>query len=76
MGQKLYAGSRGRPAENFALLDTDAIFASHLYMPVFSLGNIRTPWGDAPKFGTDFSPFIVDQRDIFCGAVSKLRASD
>jgi len=35
-------------------------------LSVFSLGYIKTPWGDVPKFGTMFSAFIVDKTSGFC----------
>jgi len=59
VAEKLYAGSRSRRlAENFAPF--------HIYcLSIFSLGNTRTPWSDAPKFGTVFIAFIVDGRYIF-----------
>jgi len=48
--------------------------------PVFSLGCIKTSWGDARKFGAVFSAFIADETSLICLstclAISKLRASN
>ena len=46
------AGSRGRSAENFALLDKIRKFLRIIYsLPIFSQSCIKTPSGDGPKFG-------------------------
>jgi len=53
MVEKLYAGSRGRTAENFALLDKIRKFVRIISRcPTFSLGCVKTPWGDGPQFVT------------------------
>ena len=61
VAEKLHAGSVGRPAENFALLDKIRIFCVSL---INSLPVHQNPVGDAPKFGTVFSAFIADERCI------------
>jgi len=62
VAEKLYSGSLGRPAGNFALLDKIRTFAYHIYsLSIFSLGCIKIPWGDASKFGIVFTAFIVDE---------------
>jgi len=70
----------GQPAENLALLDKILILRIIYSLSIFSLGCIKTPWSDAPKFGIIFSAFIVDETSGFClsmcWAVSKLFASD
>ena len=44
-------------------------------LSIFSLGNIRTPGSDAPKIGTVFSAFIVDEIYIFvCRYVELFRS--
>jgi len=66
VAEELYTGCRG-PAENFALLDKMCIFLRIIYsLSVFSLGNIRTAWSDAPSLVPFCSAFIVDEKYIFC----------
>ena len=51
--EKLYAGSRGRPAENFALLDKIRIFHASFIALAHVLPRLqRNPWGDGPKIDT------------------------
>jgi len=52
VAEELYAGSRGRPAENFALLDKLRKFMCINSLATFSLSCIKTPWGDGPKLST------------------------
>ena len=66
MAEKLYAGSRGQLAENFALLDKIRIFVFDLWFIDFLPRLYKTLWGDAPTFGTIFSAFIVDETPGFC----------
>jgi len=55
MAEKLHDGSRGLTGENFALVNKIQQFLCKIYnLPIFSLGCIKTGWGDAPKFGTIF----------------------
>jgi len=67
VAEKLYAGSRGRPAENIALLDKIRIFVHHLQFIDFPSRLHYNLWGDASKFGrpTIFRAFIVDETSIF-----------
>ena len=51
-GQKLYAGSRGRPAENLALLDKICIFCISFVIYQFSPLLQQNLVGWCPKFGT------------------------
>jgi len=72
--KKLYAGSRGRLAENFALLDKIRILCIAYSLSIFSVGYIKTPWSDVPSLVAFVSVFIVDETSIFCFCpVSKLR---
>ena len=73
MAEKLYAGSRGRPAENFAILDRIRIVRIIYSLSIVSLVCIKTPCGDAPKFDT-FLSHMVDERYIFvCRYVEPFR---
>jgi len=53
--EKLYAESRGRPAEKFVLVDKIRKFLRTIYMINHFLvpgGCTKTPWDDDPKFGS------------------------
>jgi len=52
------------PAESFALLDKIRFFCVSFTVYQFS-SCIKTPWGDAAKFGIVFSTFIVDETSVF-----------
>jgi len=64
VAEKLYAGSRSRPAENFALLDKKYAFLRMIYsLTIFSIGDIKTLCDDAPNL-VPFSAFLVDETYI------------
>ena len=62
MAEKLYTGSRSRPAENFALLDKIHNFMSIIYiLLIFSLSCINPRGVMAPSLVPFCSAFIVDE---------------
>ena len=80
VAEKLYAGSRGRPAENFALLDKIVQFSAYIIysLSIFSLQVAEKPRaGDAPSLVVHlsqmkhlltyllWSPYVIEQTIIF-----------
>jgi len=74
--EKLYAKSRGRPTENFALLDKIRKFLRIISsLATISLGCMKTPCGDGFNFGTVCSTFIVEGTyDSDCPYVKPFRS--
>jgi len=75
VAKKLYTGSRGRPAK-FCPVGQNTYFVRHLYsLSIFSVGCIKTPWGDAPSLVPLCSTFIVDETFLLvCRYVEPFRS--
>ena len=69
--RKIISWKQGPISRKFRAIG-QAYFSYHLL--VFSLDNIRTPWGDAPSLVPYFSAFIIHEIYIFvCQCVEPLR---
>jgi len=70
VAEKLYAGSRGR------VVDWQKILRIIYSLSVFSLGCIKTQWGDAHKFGTIFFAHLSHVKHHFfvCRYVEPFRS--
>jgi len=57
----------GLTSRKFCAVGQKVQFLHIVYtLSIFPLGNIKTLWGDASKFVTIFSAFIVDGTSVIC----------